>query len=74
MCFLCEKNEYYREGRGSHDEYISRKAIEGFVSNITKQLEELKTKRFVSGISSNPYEFGACHAIDIAIETIKKAV
>ena len=45
----------------------TRKPIE----QIINRLEDEKTKRFVSGITSNPYEFGACHAMDIAIEIVK---
>ena len=58
MCFNCERNEYYREGKGSHDEFVVNKAVEEFTRNIIKQLKELKTKRFTSGITFDPYEFG----------------
>lgn len=74
MCYKCEKNKYYTEGRLTYDELVTKEAVKDFTENIIEQLEELKTKRFVSGITSDPYEFGACHAIDIAIDVIRKAV
>lgn len=74
MCYKCEKNKYYTEGNLTHDELVTKEAVKDFTKNIIEQLEELKTKRFVSGITSDPYEFGACHAIDIAIDVIRKAV
>lgn len=39
---------------------------------VVEQLEDCKTKRYVSGITHNPYEFGACHAMDDAIEIVRK--
>ena len=48
MCFSCERNEYYREGRDSHDEFVAKKAVEEFTRNIIKQLEELKIFRLSS--------------------------
>lgn len=44
------------------------------IEAVVKELEEMKTKTFVSGITWNPYEFGACHAIDKAIEIVKGGV
>lgn len=42
------------------------------IEKILERLEDCKTKRFVSGITNNPYEFGACHAMDIAIQIVQK--
>ena len=44
------------------------------VDAVVKELEDMKTKTFVSGITFDPYEFGACHAIDKAIEIVKGGV
>jgi hypothetical protein len=44
------------------------------IEEVIKELEEMKTKTFVSGITWNPYEFGACHAIDKVIEIVKGGV
>ena len=38
------------------------------MDRIAEKLEEAKQKHFVTGITANPYEFGACHAMDIAIK------
>ena len=42
------------------------------IDKVVEQLEDCKTKKYVSGITHNPYEFGACHAMDDAIEIVKK--
>ena len=42
------------------------------IDKIVEQLEDCKIKKYVSGITHNPYEFGACHAMDDAIEVVKK--
>lgn len=42
------------------------------VDDVLDRLEEAKTKKFVSGITASPYEFGACHAMDTAIEIVKE--
>lgn len=49
-------------------EWNTRKPME----QIMERLEETKTKSFVSGITFNPYEFGACHSIDKVIEIVKE--
>ena len=41
------------------------------VDKVVEQLEECKTKKYVSGITNTPYEFGACHAMDDAIKIVK---
>ena len=41
------------------------------VDKIIERLEECKTKKYVSGITTNPYEFVACHAMDDAIKIVK---
>lgn len=64
-------SKLYRKHR---DEFVTKEAVKDFTENIIEQLEELKTKRFVSGITADSYEVGACHAIDIAIDVIRKAV
>lgn len=40
LCFNCESNEHYRNTAFSHDEYVKRKAIEGYVEEVVKDLEE----------------------------------
>lgn len=42
------------------------------MQEIVERLEEDKNKRYVSGITNNPYEFGCCHAMDYAIEIVKE--
>ena len=56
---------------------IEQKAIEAWntrkpMHNIVERLEETKTKSYVTGITSNPYEFGACHAMNDAIKIVKE--
>ena len=56
---------------------IEQKAIEAWntrkpMQNIVERLEETKTKSYVTGITSNPYEFGACHAMNDAIKIVKE--
>ena len=43
-----------------HESIGYRKAINDVISNI----ENLKTKGYTTGISSNPFEFGACQMAD----------
>ncbi len=50
------------------ERWNSRKPIE----RIAERLEEVKTKGYVTGITANPYEFGACHAMDRAIKIVKE--
>ena len=42
------------------------------IDEIIERLEECKTKKYVSGITNTPYEFGACHAMDDAIKIVKE--
>ena len=42
------------------------------MERIIERLEETKTKRFVSGITNDLYEFGCCHGMDAAIEIVKE--
>lgn len=42
------------------------------IKRIVERLEEVKTKGYVTGITANPYEFGACHAMDDAIQIVRK--
>ena len=37
-----------------------------FVEKLIERLEEYKTKAYVTGFTNNPYELGACHAMDDA--------
>jgi hypothetical protein len=50
------------------EEWNNRKPME----RIVERLEEEKTKSYVTGITANPYEFGACHAMNDAIEIVKE--
>ena len=72
MCFNCVDHKYYMESNFSHDEYIKKIAVKEFATKIIELLEDTKTKCFVTGITANPYEFGACYAMDKAIEIIKE--
>ena len=42
------------------------------MNRIAELLEDIKTKCFVTGITANPYEFGACYAMDKAIKIVKE--
>ena len=42
------------------------------MKRIVERLEETKTKSYVTGITANPYEFGACHAMNDAIAIVKE--
>lgn len=39
---------------------------------IVERLEEYKTKAYVTGFTNNPYELGACHAMDDAVKIVNK--
>ena len=39
---------------------------------IREKLKETKTKGYVTGITNNPYEFGACSALDRAVEIVNQ--
>jgi hypothetical protein len=43
-----------------------------FIEKLIGRLEEHKTKAYVTGITNNPYEFGACNAMDSAIEIVNQ--
>ena len=43
-----------------------------FIDKLISRLEEHKTKAFVTGITNNPYEFGACKAMDDAISIVNQ--
>ncbi len=45
-----------------------------YLNEVVEQLEDCKMKKYVTGITHNPYEFGACHGIDDAIEIVKGGV
>ena len=42
------------------------------IEKIIERLEDYKTKGFVTGFTNDPYEFGACHAMDRAIKIVKE--
>lgn len=52
-------------------EMVEKQSTAYDLEEVVKQLEELKEKGFVSGITFGPYEFGACHALDRAIEIVR---
>ena len=43
-----------------------------FIEKLIGRLEEYKTKYYVTGITNNPYEFGACNAMDSAIKIVNQ--
>ena len=43
-----------------------------FIDKLIERLEEYKTKVYVTGITNNAYEFGACNAMDSAIKIINE--
>lgn len=43
LCFNCESNEHYRSTAFSHDEYVKRKAIEGYVEAVVKEVQDIGT-------------------------------
>ena len=43
-----------------------------FIEKLIGRLEEHKTKAYVTGITNNPYEFGACNAMDSAISIVNQ--
>lgn len=40
MCFLCNKNEYYRETKYSYKRSIRNEAIDGFVKHLENEISE----------------------------------
>lgn len=70
--FLKELKKRRKEDYGYmadiHESIGYRKAINDVINNI----ENLKTKGYVTGISSNPFEFGACQMADDIIKMLKK--
>ena len=43
-----------------------------FVEKLIGRLEEYKTKAYVTGFTNNPYELGACHGMNSAIEIVNQ--
>jgi hypothetical protein len=43
-----------------------------FIDKLIGRLEEYKTKAYVTGITNNAYEFGACNAMDSAIRIVNQ--
>jgi hypothetical protein len=41
-----------------------------FIDKLIERLEEHKTKAYVTGFTNNPYELGACHAMDDAVKIV----
>ena len=52
--------------------YIERWNTRKPLERIVERLQETKTKSYVTGITANPYEFGACHAMNDAIKIVKE--
>lgn len=42
------------------------------LQRIVKRLQETMTKSYVTGITANAYEFGACHAMSDAIKIVRE--
>ena len=51
-----------------HDKEIYNKAIDDAICKV----EEHKTKGYVTGITSNPFEFGACQMADDIVKILKQ--
>lgn len=43
-----------------------------FIEKLIERLDEYKTKAYVTGFTNNPYELGACHAMNDAIEIVNQ--
>ncbi len=43
-----------------------------FIEKLIERLGEYKTKAYVTGFTNNPYELGACHAMDDAIKIVNQ--
>ena len=43
-----------------------------FIDKLIERLEEHKTKAYVTGFTNNPYELGACHAMDDAVKIVNQ--
>ena len=43
-----------------------------FIEKLISRLEEYKTKAYVTGITNNAYEFGACNGMDSAIKIVNQ--
>lgn len=43
-----------------------------FIEQLIMKLEKYKTCAYVTGITNNPYEFGACDAMNSAIRIVKE--
>lgn len=42
------------------------------VDEVIKRLEKLRDCKYLTGITNNAYEFGACNALDDAINIVKQ--
>ena len=58
--------------KADDEEKIKRWNTRKPMKRIVERLEETKTKSYVTGITANPYEFGACHAMNDAIAIVKE--
>lgn len=76
LCFNCESNEHYRSTAFSHDEYVKRKAIEGYVEAVVKGLEELREKADENSKTSSDYYYrcGLAFGLNKAIKIVKGGV
>lgn len=46
--------------------------MKDFIEQLIMKLEKYKTCAYVTGITNNPYEFGACDAMNSAIRIVKE--
>lgn len=53
-------------------EQIKNQAIDEFSKALIDELEDYKTKAYVTGITDNPYEFGACSGMNSAMKIVNK--
>ena len=51
-----------------HDKHIYNKAIDEAICKV----EEHKTKGYVTGITNNPFEFGACQMADDIVKILEQ--
>lgn len=51
---------------------IKNQAIDEFSKALIDKLEDYKTKAYVTGITDNPYEFGACSGMNSAMKIVNE--
>lgn len=67
MCFNCVNNEYYRKGRGTHDDYIRKQLTNKMIKQLEQQIEE--HKNIVT--EYDEYNKGKLEAYEHSLELIK---